>query len=198
MVALKVVAENGETYFSKLLYVNSMAELDPLMQQEIIRLSDKLKDILDNISYEELIVKKTQPTHTWENRAKMQENSIDSSSKGFEAEKRKNVSGDDEENSSMSELDKEILSTFRNLGESLLKKKSRRVKEVSMTIQQNNGNCDMKEFIVSKHATGGFFAGKKYQDTMTFESLEAAKKYRDEKNSNPRNHIKIIDIKEKK
>lgn len=197
MVVLKVIAENGESYYSKLLYVNNIQELDPLMQQESTPLSDKLKELLNNVSYEELIVKKTQPENVQDNTTNNQRVPIDSSSKSFEIEK-KQSSKDDEGTSSISELDKDILGTFRNLGKSFLRKKSKRAIEIDKKDEQpENSNGNMIEFIISTHATSGFFAGKKHQIIKKFESLEAAEKYKDETNSDPKNPIKIIDIKEK-
>lgn len=50
-------------------------------------------------------------------------------------------------------------------------------------------------FSVTKHAVSGFFAGKKYVDDMEFDSVESAEAWKKEKNDNPKEPIKILDIK---
>lgn len=59
MVAFKVTAENGETYFSKMFYVNEINELDALLKEHVLDLSDTLKETIRNVSVEDLRVRKS-------------------------------------------------------------------------------------------------------------------------------------------
>jgi len=82
--------------------------------------------------------------------------------------------------------------------EELVTKKTKEQKSFKQSTGKSTkiSSVGMKKFIIKERAVGGIFAGKSFTDIKEFKSLDDAEKFKNERNSNERENIKIISIKE--